>query len=414
MSLTKVGGDLLKQPLTIGTGVTISSDGINASGIITATSFVGDISQATGAAAGLGTALSQDQSNPLNKIYYTDTVLSIGSTQTVNPPDSSNIAYTQYAEIAVDEGFDLIVEDGDDLIPDILGLSTETAGLLSGAGGRIRADQFTNKAGTGAPSFPNGVNVTGVVTATSFSGNITGDVTGNLTGNVTGDLTGNVTSSGISSFSGELNVGAGKSIRLYGATSGYSEIVAAAGSASTTFTLPANGGSASQYLQTDGSGGLSWVTPAAGLFESIAVISDTKAQNTSGGTSTGSGTYDTRDLNTEDFDPDGIVSISSNQFTLGAGTYVIDYWTTAYATEHVKARLRDITNGVVRSYSDNGYGRTTNAHHQIIRGIARVTITGNTVYEIQMAADLSQGGGLGTATNIDDEVYTRVIIYKEA
>jgi len=258
MSLTKVGGDLLKQPLTIGTGVTISSDGINASGIITATSFVGDISQATGAAAGLGTALSQDQSNPLNKIYYTDTVLSIGSTQTVNPPDSSNIAYTQYAEIAVDEGFDLIVEDGDDLIPDILGLSTETAGLLSGAGGRIRADQFTNKAGTGAPSFPNGVNVTGVVTATSFSGNITGDVTGNLTGNVTGDLTGNVTSSGISSFSGELNVGAGKSIRLYGATSGYSQIIAAAGSASTTFTLPANGGSASQYLQTDGAGVLSW------------------------------------------------------------------------------------------------------------------------------------------------------------
>jgi len=156
---------------------TSTFNNINATGVITATSFVGDISQATGAAAGLGTALSQDQSNPLNKIYYTDTILSIGSTQTVNPPDSSNIAYTQYAEIAVEEGFDLIVEDGDDLVPDILGLSTGTAAPLAGAGGRVRADNFTNKAGTGAPTFPNGVNVTGVVTATSFVGdgsNLTG------------------------------------------------------------------------------------------------------------------------------------------------------------------------------------------------------------------------------------------------
>ena len=105
--------------------------------------------------AGLGTAIDGN-----DQIYYTNTVLSIGSTTTIDPPDSSNIAYTQYAEIAVEEGFDLIVEDGDDLVPDILGLSTETAGVLAGAGGRVRADNFTNKAGTGAPTFPNGVNAT--------------------------------------------------------------------------------------------------------------------------------------------------------------------------------------------------------------------------------------------------------------
>ena len=77
-------------------------------------------------------------------------------------------------------------------------------------------------------------------------------------GTFSGNLTGNVTSSGISTFSDTVNVGAGKSIRLYGATSGYSEIIAAAGSASTTFTLPANGGSSGEYLQTNGSGELSW------------------------------------------------------------------------------------------------------------------------------------------------------------
>ena len=45
--------------------------------VVTGTSFHGDISQATGAAVGLGTALSQTQTSPLNKIYYTDRVLSI-------------------------------------------------------------------------------------------------------------------------------------------------------------------------------------------------------------------------------------------------------------------------------------------------------------------------------------------------
>ena len=51
---------------------------------------------------------------------------------------------------------------------------------------RVRADQYTNNAGTGSPLFPNGVRVTGVATATSFSGNLTGNVTGNVTGDATG------------------------------------------------------------------------------------------------------------------------------------------------------------------------------------------------------------------------------------
>jgi hypothetical protein len=45
---------------------------------------------------------------------------------------------------------------------------------------RIRANNFTDKAGTGAPSFPNGVQVTGVATATTLS--VTGNavISGNL------------------------------------------------------------------------------------------------------------------------------------------------------------------------------------------------------------------------------------------
>ena len=118
------GINVLGGDTPIGTGSTIYNDGgARFSGVVTATSFHGDISEATGAAAGLGTALSQTQTSPLNKIYFTDNILSIGATITIDPPPSSTVAYTNYSDIKI-SGSDLIIKDGDDFIPDILGLST--------------------------------------------------------------------------------------------------------------------------------------------------------------------------------------------------------------------------------------------------------------------------------------------------
>jgi len=121
-NLHTIGYDVVDS--NTGTGVTVRSTG-NAvfSGVITASKFVGDISEATGAAAGLGTALSQTQTSPLNKIYFTDNILSIGATVTIDPPPSSTVAYTNYSDIKI-SGADLIIKDGDDFIPDVLGLST--------------------------------------------------------------------------------------------------------------------------------------------------------------------------------------------------------------------------------------------------------------------------------------------------
>ena len=61
---------------------------------------------------------------------------------------------------------------------------------------QINVDTIKNRAGTGAPTFANGVIVTGVATATTFVGALTGNATGlsgtpNITvGTVTGNLTG--------------------------------------------------------------------------------------------------------------------------------------------------------------------------------------------------------------------------------
>ena len=101
---------------------------------------------------------------------------------------------------------------------------------------RVRANQFTDKAGTGSPTFTKGAIVTGVVTATSFSGsgaNLTGIdatalkdsggnvkvqanptgavVTGVLTattfnGNVTGSITGGNVTAVDGSFSGNVSI----------------------------------------------------------------------------------------------------------------------------------------------------------------------------------------------------------------
>tara|TARA_B100000530_G_scaffold303685_1_gene226212 strand:+ start:522 stop:773 length:252 start_codon:yes stop_codon:yes gene_type:complete len=46
---------------------------------------------------------------------------------------------------------------------------------------KVRANQLSNREGTGAPTMVAGVVVTGIATATTFDGNLTGNVTGTAT-----------------------------------------------------------------------------------------------------------------------------------------------------------------------------------------------------------------------------------------
>ena len=155
----------------VGLGSEIPTAKLNVTGIVSATAFYGDGSNLEGvASAGLGTAIAEDGAGSV--IYYTDKILEIGANTTIDVPDisDSNVAYTQYAEVSVDSGIDLIIADGDDFVPDILGISSDVQvpGVLAGGGGRVRADNFSDKAGTGAPNFPSGL--TG--TTGSFTGNV--------------------------------------------------------------------------------------------------------------------------------------------------------------------------------------------------------------------------------------------------
>ena len=148
-------------------------------GVITATSFSGDGSNLTSLPAGLGTALSSTQSSPLNKIYYTNTILPVESTVTVDTPASASAAYTQYADISVGTGADLIISDGDDLIPDVLGLRPD--GTFGGGSlGRMRVDKLVGKNANSAVNVEKGLVISGVTTISTLDLNGDLDVDGHL------------------------------------------------------------------------------------------------------------------------------------------------------------------------------------------------------------------------------------------
>ena len=114
-----------------------NADGnLNLSGIVTASSFDGSLaaSNLTGSlpaidgsnltgVTGIGTPLSSDQTSSLSTLYYVNSVMSIGSTITVNPPPTSVAVYTNYAELQLEESADLIIESGD-VVPDVFDLRT--------------------------------------------------------------------------------------------------------------------------------------------------------------------------------------------------------------------------------------------------------------------------------------------------
>ena len=227
-------------------------------------------------------------------------------------------------------------------------------------------------------------------------------------------------------------------IRLHGSSSGYMEIAPPAAASSATVTLP---NSAGEILLSDGSAASLTQIPAANLvgvctsgltrtggfgkFASYAIIADVKASNADGGAFT-TGAWRTRDLNTELADADSIVSISSNQFTLASGSYLIIFKAPALRVNSHQLRLYNITSSAavqsgIGEYAASGSGKSGNT----ASGSARVVISGSTVFEIQHRCGATQsdyGFGAGTSGSLDwggsaatdGAIYCTVEIYKEA
>ena len=211
-------------------------------------------------------------------------------------------------------------------------------------------------------------------------------------------------------------------IKLNGSTAGSVALDAPAsttGSADINFKLPVADGSSGQFMKTDGSGNLAFAsvaTPVSPLFTSYAVINHSVAYNQSAGTFS-SGSWVTRELNTEVFDPDNIVSISSNQFTLQAGTYYIRAQSPAYRVDQHVIRLYNVTDSSVDGVGMAVMTSSSFASQTVSTLVARITISGAKAFEIQHQCQTSHsthGLGLNHGISGANSIYTIVEIYKES
>ena len=155
-----------------------------------------------------------------------------------------------------------------------------------------------------------------------------------------------------------------------------------------------------------------------GLFDAYAKLSDVKASGTNGGNFS-SGSWVTRTLNTEDFDPSGIVSLASNQFTLQTGAYFIQAIGPARLVDNNKLRIQNITDGATEILGSNAQSQSNEGVNNIAQLLGRLVVAGGPkVYELQHRCQTSNaaGTGFGEAASVASvsEVYATILIFREA
>jgi hypothetical protein len=143
----------------------------------------------------------------------------------------------------------------------------------------------------------------------------------------------------------------------------------------------------------------------------VAVLVD---QKTSGTDAQTLGAWVTRDLNTEVADPSSIVTLASNEFTLGAGTYLIDWSAPFQATVSAttsRSRLYSVTDAAVVQYgTDTGYEDSGVGVLNSLGSTVVVIASGTKTYRIEHNGGATNKGG--RASSLGPEIYTQVKILK--
>jgi hypothetical protein len=170
-------------------------------------------------------------------------------------------------------------------------------------------------------------------------------------------------------------------------------------------------GTAVQALVSGGAAAnVAWGKPS---YAPDVIIQDQKTSGTDGGTF--NNTEDrTRTLNTLVRNLNSLASLSSNRFTLPAGTYFIEWSAPAYKVDSHQSLLYNVTDAVVvargqSAFSNNGGDYAGNESS----GCAVVTIAASKAFEIRHRGSASTATvGFGRACGFSTEVYTIVRISK--
>ena len=228
-------------------------------------------------------------------------------------------------------------------------------------------------------------------------------------------------------------------IRLHGSSSGYTEIAPVAASGNNTLTLPNDGTIISK--DSNGAVGVTSVTvgtgvtigdgrvtattfhgsganlTGTGLYSAYALMEEAIEHGATAHTKTANNWY-TKQLTRISFDPQSIiVSLSSNEFTLAAGTYVIKWVHLLERCDEGITRLYDVTNSTSKKVSLVGFAQDNGNYAMVYsRGITRVTISGNTTYKYQYFVENANSilYGPNSGNNTEEEIFGQVEVWKEA
>jgi hypothetical protein len=168
----------------------------------------------------------------------------------------------------------------------------------------------------------------------------------------------------------------------------------------------------SSMLAYRDSAGLERVLSHAG--ELVAIIEDQKSQNTAPQSLT-QNTDNVRNLNTVTFNRNSLVSLSSNRFTLPAGTWEIAWQAPHYAINlptpctsqsflYNQSDSSEVARGTIAGSGDSDGGGGDQSH-----GATVVTIAASKAFEIRHRTSANGVAG-GTRGNYGTEVYTRVTV----
>lgn len=160
----------------------------------------------------------------------------------------------------------------------------------------------------------------------------------------------------------------------------------------------------------------STITPAkaaavvASIGQVAAILEDQKTSGTDGGTAT-AGSWFTRTINTEVYDPHSIVTLGSSQFTASVDCYC-EFSAPGRRVGLNQARLYNVTDGVAVAYGSTESADTGGNTHSVSRGFAPMT-AGKT-YRLEQRVTTTQAtNGLGLAAGFGNaEVYSRVVLYR--